>query len=176
MRIKRYLQGHRSGKEANRIERQAMDDPFLAEALEGYEGTKDNPERQISRMRRNIRSHNQQRLNVFQYGGLAASVVFILVFGIYFGLHRSSPSLPVDGFPAYHTYVEANKERPAEACQDVTGKVELSFHIDPAGKAYDIQVKTPLCPALDAEAVRLLREGPLWTPTEKQMSYTIVFE
>ncbi len=88
MRIRRYIQGHRSGREANRIERKAMRDPFLAEALEGYERTKENPVPHINILRRRIRSRNQRRLNVFKYGGLIASFVFIIGFWIYFGFQN----------------------------------------------------------------------------------------
>lgn len=40
--IDRYLSGNRKGKEANRLEREALKDPFLAEAMEGYESFSDN--------------------------------------------------------------------------------------------------------------------------------------
>jgi len=40
MNLLTYIQGKRKGKEAHRIEKEAMRDPFLADALEGYDEVK----------------------------------------------------------------------------------------------------------------------------------------
>ncbi len=37
MNLKEYIQGHRQGKEANKFERQAMNDPFLQDAIDGFD-------------------------------------------------------------------------------------------------------------------------------------------
>lgn len=37
MNLKDYIRGQRQGKEANRMERKAMDDPFLQDAIDGYD-------------------------------------------------------------------------------------------------------------------------------------------
>lgn len=97
MRMRRYIQGDRKGREANRIERQAMRDPFLAEALEGYEKVKGDPAPHIDILRRKIRRKNQRRLDVFKYGGMAASFLFIIAFSVYFGLQKKdSPEMLAD--------------------------------------------------------------------------------
>jgi len=303
MRIRRYIQGHRRGREANRIEREAMRDPFLAEALEGYERSKEDPIPHVDILRRKIRYRNQRRLDVFKYGGIAASLIFILGFGIYFGFHKSelekeiavlmesqeeenipqlssgviedaivqnlkenesatppppvpqmqapvhieaeeaydiaelsddslvedeiqivaqkeivaaaaaplsksavidsteetlqdrrtlnriakekiqsteivqteSESTPVIGFDAYKKYVEEKMIRPTDNCKDIKGKVILTFHIDDSGNPYDIKVSQSLCSSNDQEAIRLIKEGALWMPTDKEVSYTINF-
>ena len=36
MKLSDYIRGFRKGKEAHRLEKEAMRDPFLADALEGY--------------------------------------------------------------------------------------------------------------------------------------------
>ena len=41
--IKEYLHGNRKGKAANRMEREALSDPFLYEALEGLTSTPGDP-------------------------------------------------------------------------------------------------------------------------------------
>ncbi|MDL2244620.1 hypothetical protein LJC54_03860 [Parabacteroides sp. OttesenSCG-928-J18] len=95
--MRRYIQGNRKGREANRIERQAMRDPFLAEALEGYENMKGDPVPHIDILRRRIRRKNQRRLDVFKYGGMAASFLFIIAFSVYFGLQKKeSPEMLAD--------------------------------------------------------------------------------
>ena len=37
MKLKDYIQGNRSGKEANRLERQAQENPFLHDAIDGFD-------------------------------------------------------------------------------------------------------------------------------------------
>ena len=39
MKLLKYIQGKRNGKEANRLEKEAMKDPFLADAMDGYQQT-----------------------------------------------------------------------------------------------------------------------------------------
>lgn len=316
MRFRRYIQGSRRGREANRLERQAMHDPFLAEALEGYDRVKDDPMPRIDLLRRKIRSRNQRRLDIFKYGGIAASLLFILGFGIYFGFHRnnlpadviamqetieqetlqrsapapapedalaqnniqseqeaeeSSPppvpakagsittppppppvpvieevqavditedmamdeisaaeaieeeitayekiekaeqrepsakqtapagsqatqqrsrkqeiasptpfkekngSEPVKGFKKYKKYIEKKMIRPTDDCKDIKGEVILSFLVDADGKPYAIQTEQSLCSSADKEAIRLIKEGPLWKPSETRTRYTIRF-
>jgi protein TonB len=51
----RYLQGRRRGKAANRVEREAMRDPFLAEALSGYDKRRGRHVRVIRQLRRQLR-------------------------------------------------------------------------------------------------------------------------
>ena len=36
MRLSDYIQGLRKGKEAHRLEKESMKDPFLADAIDGY--------------------------------------------------------------------------------------------------------------------------------------------
>ncbi|MDR2816979.1 MAG: carboxypeptidase-like regulatory domain-containing protein [Proteiniphilum sp.] len=40
MNLKDYIRGQRHGKEANQLERKAMDDPFLQDAIDGYDSAK----------------------------------------------------------------------------------------------------------------------------------------
>ncbi len=94
MRFRRYIQGHRRGKDANQIEREAMKDPFLAEALEGYDRVKDDHISHIRIMRHQVKFHNNRRLNIFKYGSIAASLIFILGFGTYFLFQESK--LPIE--------------------------------------------------------------------------------
>lgn len=177
MRIRRYIQGHRSGREANRIEREAMRDPFLAEALEGYERTGENPVPHIDMLRRKIRSRNRRRLDVFKYGSIAASLLFIFLFSIYFGFRTQtgSTSEPVAGFDTYIIYVEKETVRPADDCKDMKGRVTVSFLVSASGKPYDIKVEESLCPSADKEAVRLIENGPLWKPSDRRTYYSVGF-
>ena len=52
--IREYARGDRRGKEANRLERQAVSDPFLHEALEGYREVGGDLSADIDRLGRRI--------------------------------------------------------------------------------------------------------------------------
>jgi hypothetical protein len=61
MKLWRYIQGNRRGIEAHRIEKEAMKDPFLADALEGYEKVQGNHQRKAARLQKEI-TRRQQRI------------------------------------------------------------------------------------------------------------------
>lgn len=176
--MRRYIQGGRRGKEANRIERQAMRDPFLSEALEGFDRAKDNPVPHINVLRHKIRRKNQRRLNVFKYGGIAASFVFIIAFSVYFGLQKNNQSQNrIEEREAYKEYIEKNIVYPAdETCAGVYGEVTLSFFIDETGRPYRITVIKSLCSSADKEAIRLIEEGPSWHTGKDKVVYSVHFK
>lgn len=61
MNFKDYIKGQRHGKEANQWERKAMDDPFLQDAIDGYDSVEgdhlsviEKLEKRVSTTRRGI--------------------------------------------------------------------------------------------------------------------------
>jgi len=91
MQFKDYIQGHRRGKEANRFEREALNDPFLQEALEGIDAVPGNHAEIIERLSKRVT--NPARANItnvthrkkdFYYWSIAASILLLIGFGIYF--------------------------------------------------------------------------------------------
>ena len=72
-------------------------------------------------------------------------------------------SIPVGGHKAYLRYLDERKVYPDDGNLP-HGKVTLRFRIDSAGRPVDIEVIRSLGTAADREAVRLVREGPDWTP------------
>lgn len=75
--IWRYLKGNRRGKEANRLERAALKDPFLYEALEGLAGVEGDHENIVAGLRHRLYRSPRVR---FYWWGIAAS--FLLTGGI----------------------------------------------------------------------------------------------
>ena len=80
--IREYLHGNRKGEAANRLEREALSDPFLYEALEGLTSTPGDPidglirlERQLNERARSSRKKKKAWLYV------AASIAVLLVCG-----------------------------------------------------------------------------------------------
>jgi hypothetical protein len=63
MKLWPYIQGNRRGIEAHRIEKEAMKDPFLADALEGYEKTQSNHQRKATRLQKEIIRRQQRIIN-----------------------------------------------------------------------------------------------------------------
>ena len=96
MNLLTYIQGSRKGKEAHRIEKEAMQDPFLTDALEGFDEVKGDHIEQIAHLRNrirlttgNVRYFRQKKL----YIGIAASLLFCLVVGGYFLLDKKPENL-----------------------------------------------------------------------------------
>ncbi len=74
----------------------------------------------------------------------------------------TSPGVePVSGWVAYNSYIAKNKRLPSGR-QDVQEEVVVSFAIDRNGRAVQFKIEKPASPALYAEAIRLLKEGPSW--------------
>ena len=84
----------------------------------------------------------------------------------------------------YKDYLEKELRYPEEAINEkVEGKVRLKLTISETGKILDIEVIKSLSPACDAEAIRLVKEGPAWKaaikddqPIESTTTVKIDFE
>lgn len=66
---------------------------------------------------------------------------------------------PAIGWDEYNKYIEANKRVPAE---NITGEVIVSFWVNKRGKLSDLTIEQSLGKEQDAEAIRLVKEGPEW--------------
>lgn len=74
-------------------------------------------------------------------------------------------SEPLIGKSKYNKYLKKNLIRPSdEACKHVKGTVTLTFYIDKDGTPEQFTVVQGLCKSADQEAIRLVKEGPKWTP------------
>ena len=231
--IAQYLEGKLDSQKMYELEKQALNDPFLWDALEGYEHSI-NPEAELSILQRQLHKrivHLQENKKVFDFTwqrlsiAAAASVLFIAA-GILFWLNsirsvqtsekqfevalmsqdsiqqeirayesrsldnkqlnaivaeganrtenNSSNSrsgsisatsqqvvLPVQGWESYRKYLQDNIRRPATEPK-LEGSVLLSFRLDENGRATDFHILKGLSKAYNMEAIRLVREGPLW--------------
>ena len=57
MKLLDYIRGLRKGKEAHRLEKESMKDPFLADAMDGYSQVEGNHEEQIEKLRMQVSAH-----------------------------------------------------------------------------------------------------------------------
>ena len=104
MNLLAYIQGKRKGKEAHRIEKEAMRNPFLAEALEGYDEVDADHAKRIARLRSRMPSATRQTGQQKIYIGIAASLLFCLMAGGYFTLNKKPENLIA--MNETHTYTE----------------------------------------------------------------------
>ena len=87
MQLKDYIQGNRHGKEANQLERKAMNDPFLQGALDGFDSVAGDHLKVIEQLEEKynkpvITFRNKKR--IFIYWAAAASVLLLIGLGVYF--------------------------------------------------------------------------------------------
>ena len=61
MKLLDYIRGLRKGKEAHRLERESMQDPFLADAMDGYSQVEGNHEQRIEKLRMQVSAHSARK-------------------------------------------------------------------------------------------------------------------
>ena len=77
------------------------------------------------------------------------------------------PAVPIGGVEAYAQYLADNQRYPTAALQrGVQGTAPVTFVVEKSGVISSVAVAKPLDPELDAEAIRLIRAGPKWTPAQ----------
>lgn len=77
------------------------------------------------------------------------------------------PAIPAGGPEGYAAYLAENQQYPTEALQrGAMGTVTVTFVVEKSGVISNVVAATPLDPALDAEALRLIQAGPKWTPAQ----------
>jgi len=71
---------------------------------------------------------------------------------------------PVGGRKAYDKYLDDNVHYPSEALKNnIRGKVRIEFHAD--GSLNEYEVVKSLGYGCDEEVIRLIKDGPKWSPT-----------
>lgn len=78
MRLSDYIQGLRKGKEAHQLEKESMKDPFLADAIDGYNQVEGNHEQRIEQLRIQISARSTKKRNTY---AIIWSVAACLVIG-----------------------------------------------------------------------------------------------
>lgn len=88
--LMQYIQGQRKGKEAHRLEKEAMKDPFLSDALDGYQAVEGSHVESIEAMRRRISRRTRSHRESITKWSIAASLLICLGFGSYFWLNKET--------------------------------------------------------------------------------------
>lgn len=92
MRLSDYIQGLRKGKEAHRLEKESMKDPFLADAIDGYNQVEGNHEQRIEQLRIQISARSTKKRNTYAIIWSVAACL-VIGFGIssYFLFPKETP-------------------------------------------------------------------------------------
>jgi hypothetical protein len=83
MPLKDYIQGKRLGKEANQLEREAMNDPFLQEAMDGFDAVAGDHVKAINRLEKRFSKHSgapQKNKNMFLFWTIAENSKSTFIF------------------------------------------------------------------------------------------------
>ena len=83
MNLKKYIQGDRKGKEAHRIEREALKDPFLQDALEGFDTMKGDHAKRIETLQRQVMVASRPKQHLFAKWSVAATILLLISIGGY---------------------------------------------------------------------------------------------
>jgi hypothetical protein len=195
-----YLNGKLAPQDMYQVERQAMEDPFVAEALAGLSAAPDGLH-SMSLLQKQLRArvaqqkiHKKESVVTWQRLSVAAAaaVLFISV-GIVFWMKNNvsrnelakqkasavteatyvTTAQPVGGYPAYQKYIEENNRLKGAK---VNAQVSLTFMVVD-GKATGIEVLRSPGQAYSDEAIRLVKEGPNWelTTNSNKVSLSIGF-
>ena len=79
----------------------------------------------------------------------------------------AQPAVPLGGTEKYGRFLGEHQQYPAAAMQKgLQGTVKVSFVVEKTGTVNEVKVETPVAPELDAEAIRLIKSGPKWTPAK----------
>ena len=81
MKLLDYIRGLRKGKEAHRLEKESMKDPFLADAMDGYNQVEGNHEQRIEKLRMQVSAHSAKKKNTYAITWSIAACL-IIGFGI----------------------------------------------------------------------------------------------
>jgi len=95
MQLKDYIQGKRHGKEANRLERNALSDHFLQDALDGFDEVSGDHSKIIEKLEKKFSSKTSKIRYLYLYWSAAASVILLIGLGIFFFLTQNETETPI---------------------------------------------------------------------------------
>jgi protein TonB len=86
----------------------------------------------------------------------------------------AQPAVPLGGTEKYAQFLASHQKYPASAMlKGIQGTVRVSFIVEKTGTVNEVKVETPVSPELDAEAIRLFKSGPKWTPAKHLRSQVV---
>ncbi|MBP1619192.1 MAG: hypothetical protein H6Q14_3019 [Bacteroidetes bacterium] len=136
MNILDYIKGSKKGKSAQKFEQQLMRDPFLAEAMEGYEKVKGNHSLIIARLQKQVSKKAKRkrfRHPMFIWSTITSAVAIVAFIAFFFlgGFHlhfRGQKQLGVSGKPAPYSHDSATtmEASPITSANDTIRCIDMS--------------------------------------------------
>ncbi|MDP4202719.1 MAG: carboxypeptidase-like regulatory domain-containing protein [Bacteroidota bacterium] len=137
MTLKEYIQGRRKGKEANRIERQAMNDPFMNDAIEGFDSVEGNHVSALERLEDKVLRVRNQHRRVISYWAMAASILLLIGFGSFFLLQQKPETRMPEIATVLPKKITPSAEEQKSAVPESTARTTIST------KAQTLAVASP---------------------------------
>jgi hypothetical protein len=184
-----YLKGKLDASEMHQVERHALEDPFVAEALAGLSESPRRSLQTISLLQKQLhdrvaqqKTHKKESVVTWQRLSIAAAaaVLFISISIIFWMKDNAARdqqakqqqgtavetvttyltnAQPVGGYQAYQVYLRQNNRLKGNKINEM---VSLTFQVQEDGQANAFEIlKTP-GKAYSEEAIRLVTEGPKW--------------
>jgi len=187
IRIQQYLNGELGEEEMYQLEREALDDPLLQDAIEGYRMQREVSHRRLSLLQQRLATRIEgqakerdafffgwQRLSVAATACVLMVLVLVLLwmrnYHLQPGLASSAQvearsvaddpvfnAVPAQGWEVWNAFLSSHTEIHAH-----TGEVVLVFNIDNQGRPVAIEEISSTEDSLVREAKRLLQAGPPW--------------
>ena len=98
MQLKDYIQGNRRGKEANLFEREAMNDPFLQGAIDGFDTVAGDHAKIIEQLEVKYKNRHiipTSKNKTLLYWAAAASVLLLIGIGTFIFMENDRQSMPM---------------------------------------------------------------------------------
>jgi hypothetical protein len=95
--IRKYLNGELDARAMHQLERRAQDDPFLMDAIEGYEKVKNDQQLQLNQLSASLQqriTHKESRIIPWRMIAIAASVLVFFTIGGLWIYNSRQPDVP----------------------------------------------------------------------------------
>lgn len=86
MNLKQYIRGRRRGKAARDLEKEALNDPFLNDAIDGYDAVPGDHSRHLENLHRKVSRSSLERADFRRLAGLVAGL--LILFAVNFFSYR----------------------------------------------------------------------------------------
>ncbi|MDP4271144.1 MAG: hypothetical protein Q8909_13625 [Bacteroidota bacterium] len=139
MRIKHYIQGDKRGKDAHRLEREAMGDPFLQEALDGYDSVPGNHADALERLERNIMhwAAAKTRRQLIINWSVAATLLLLIGLGGFFIFLNNQKNAPVVATTQKVKPTQSTVNKPEEIVREAEKQKQTTRFTPPVIKPDD---------------------------------------
>ncbi len=181
-RILEYLKGNFSNKERHTFEKEALDDPFLQDALDGFETIEtDVLENDIKRLSTQIKFRTEKRKRIIPlfYYPIAASLLVLVGFSIWWFNGYQNLEEPHE---IVNTEIEEEKKQPhfVDRTKEVDITSDVAFEemeetvVDSKRKVYRSAPKPPVViektvvPTVDSNLEEILEEAPSFSNIEEE--------